>query len=178
MHLILGLGCLAWRWSACGTVEVLWKPKFALIVALSSFVWLGLVSLSGYFTVCTMHLEYMKVSLFELYFGRKLTFGQYSNFLRRSCKCEIHVHRHQGTNIREMRGRMLPQTPREVGRRTSVVANWYCCMLRCGFSVSCYSCGSALTAAQQCLVHLQEDMNKTMRPQNTHSKCKPTTCLK
>ena len=24
-----------------------------------------------YFTVCAMHLEYMKVPLFELYFGRK-----------------------------------------------------------------------------------------------------------
>ena len=38
-----------------------------------------------YFTACTMNLEYMKVSKFELYYGRKWTFTQYSNFLTWIC---------------------------------------------------------------------------------------------
>ena len=44
---------VAWRWSACGTAEVLWKPRFALIEALSSSVWLSLVSLI--FLLTTQH---------------------------------------------------------------------------------------------------------------------------
>ena len=35
---------VAWRWSASGSAEVLWKPRLALIAAFSSSVWLGLVS--------------------------------------------------------------------------------------------------------------------------------------
>ena len=34
-----------WSRSACDTAVVLWKPRIALITALSSSVWLGLVSL-------------------------------------------------------------------------------------------------------------------------------------
>ena len=36
---------VAWRRSACDTAEVLWKPRIALIEALNSSVWLGLLSL-------------------------------------------------------------------------------------------------------------------------------------
>ena len=36
---------VAWRWSACDTAEVLWKPRIALIEALGSSLRLGLVSL-------------------------------------------------------------------------------------------------------------------------------------
>ena len=36
---------VAWRWITCDTAEVLWKPRIALMQALSSSVWLSLVSL-------------------------------------------------------------------------------------------------------------------------------------
>ena len=35
---------VAWRWSARGSAEVLWKPRLALKAAFSSSVWLGLMS--------------------------------------------------------------------------------------------------------------------------------------
>ena len=38
-----------------------------------------------YDTACTMNLEYMKVSIFELYYRRKRTLSQYAIFLRRTC---------------------------------------------------------------------------------------------
>ena len=52
---------MAWRWLACGTVEVLWKPKFALILAFSSFVWLGLVSFTFLLTI--QHTDYLWASV-------------------------------------------------------------------------------------------------------------------
>ena len=42
---------VAWRWSARGSAEVLWKPRFASIVAFSSSVWLGLMSLIFLLTI-------------------------------------------------------------------------------------------------------------------------------
>ena len=35
---------VAWRWSTCGTVEVLWKPSFASITAINEFVLFSLMS--------------------------------------------------------------------------------------------------------------------------------------
>ena len=42
---------VAWRWSACDTADVLRKARIALIAALSSSVWLGLVSLIFLLTI-------------------------------------------------------------------------------------------------------------------------------
>ena len=42
---------VARRWSACDTADVLWKPRIALIAALNSSVWLGLVSLTFLLTI-------------------------------------------------------------------------------------------------------------------------------
>ena len=42
---------VAWRWSARGSAEMLWKPRLALIAAFSSSVWLGLVSLICLLTI-------------------------------------------------------------------------------------------------------------------------------
>jgi len=38
-----------------------------------------------YLTARATDIEYMKVSIFELYYRRKLTLSQYSNFLRMTC---------------------------------------------------------------------------------------------
>ena len=42
---------VAWRRSGCDTAEVLWKPRIALIAALNSSVWLGLVALIFFLTI-------------------------------------------------------------------------------------------------------------------------------
>ncbi len=42
---------MAWRWSVCGTAEVVWKPSFFLAVAFSSSAFFGLLFLIFLLTI-------------------------------------------------------------------------------------------------------------------------------